>query len=390
MLVFISISTVLCVYRLIRHSRIPSILTPMSNFLNSRSRNERVTYSTGTGEEHELQSLTRVIRNHQATWNAGNDYVVLKPVSSRQRSFNDQEGQGSAAYLPDLIHEIECIFTDQSTGRKVYRGRLNGEEVAVKIFPINHPLRSQELEIWQSLPIHENLIRFVGMKFLLYKNQRVEPNVLTTPFYSPGSLQHYLVQNCLSIESLLLIATSIASGLDALHSQGVAHRDLTSSNILIENRNRKINCVINGFSKAFKNGFPKNDLLTISNIRYLPPEFLVEGADQGSCTLNDFMMADVYAFGLILWELLSRTAVQEYQVGTYMRPYSEIVPDDQLNIHRMRWSVVQQAQRPQVHEDWFKNKITHEMVQIMTSCWLQEKNSRPTIRDITYILKSHT
>ena len=58
----------------------------------------------------------------------------------------------------------ECIFNNKSAGRKVYRGYLDGAEVAAKTFwPLDQEAKTYELDILKSLPQQENVIRGRGV-----------------------------------------------------------------------------------------------------------------------------------------------------------------------------------------------------------------------------------
>ncbi|HUR34989.1 MAG TPA: protein kinase [Vicinamibacterales bacterium] len=97
----------------------------------------------------------------------------------------------------------------------------------------------------------------------------------------------------LTTERVLEIARQLCSGLAAAHAQGVLHRDLKPANILIDNHGRVI---ITDFGIAIlrEDGLQRK---LIGTPGYMAPEQLTPGATLTECT-------DIYALGLILYELL--------------------------------------------------------------------------------------
>ena len=94
----------------------------------------------------------------------------------------------------------------------------------------------------------------------------------------------------------LSIAEQIAAGVDEAHREGVIHRDLKSSNImLVPRKDGTIRAVITDFGIAaskdeeFKPG--------IGSLDYMAPERL---SDAGST-----QAADVYSFGVVLYEMVT-------------------------------------------------------------------------------------
>ncbi len=106
----------------------------------------------------------------------------------------------------------------------------------------------------------------------------------------------------LPVEKAIDIARDIAAGLAAAHELGVIHRDLKPANIMIDGRGR---AHITDFGLAIVSGDSQRRGLAGTPI-YMAPEQL--SADEVTTA------TDVYAVGLILWEMLSGKRL--YEPGT--------------------------------------------------------------------------
>lgn len=97
----------------------------------------------------------------------------------------------------------------------------------------------------------------------------------------------------LAPERVLEIARLLCAGLAAAHAQGVLHRDLKPANVLIDNHGR---AVLTDFGIAITRDQGAQTAL-VGTPGYMAPEQLQPGATLTECT-------DIYALGLILYELL--------------------------------------------------------------------------------------
>jgi serine/threonine protein kinase len=107
----------------------------------------------------------------------------------------------------------------------------------------------------------------------------------------------------LPLPLMVRLALQAAKGMHFLHSSGIVHRDLKSLNLLLD---AKWNLKVSDFGLTrFKGDLKKNaPAQQQGSIHWMAPETLSEQ------TGVDYVLADVYAFGIILWELLTR-----YQPG---------------------------------------------------------------------------
>lgn len=206
----------------------------------------------------------------------------------------------------ELVQATSNFMTENLIGKggssRVYKGYLpDGKELAVKILkPCEDVLKEfvMEIEMITSLH-HKNIISLFGYCF-------EDGNlILVYDFLSRGSVEDILYGNnkdpdIFGWSERYNVAVGVAEALEYLHgksSKPVIHRDVKSSNILL----------FDDFEPQLSDfGFAKWALTTSSQVTcidvagtfgYLAPEYFMYGK------VNDKI--DVYAFGVVLLELLS-------------------------------------------------------------------------------------
>uniref|UniRef100_A0A8D8R4L8 receptor protein serine/threonine kinase n=2 Tax=Cacopsylla melanoneura TaxID=428564 RepID=A0A8D8R4L8_9HEMI len=303
---------------------------------------------------------------------------------------NQVTTSGSGSGLPLLVQrsiarQIQLVETI-GKGRfgEVWRGRWRGENVAVKIFSSREE-RSwfREAEIYQTVMLrHDNILGFIAAD---NKDNGTWTQLwLITDYHANGSLFDFLNRSTIDVHGLIKMALSIATGLAHLHmeivgTQGkpaIAHRDLKSKNILVRSNGT---CAIGDLGLAVRHDIatdtvdiPLNN--RVGTKRYMAPEVLEESMNMSH--FDAFKRGDVYAFGLILWEMARRCNVgglyDEYQL-----PFYDCVPSDPT-IDEMRKVVCLDQIRPGIPNRWHACKELYLVLKIMQECWYPVATARPT------------
>ncbi|KAK0049949.1 activin receptor type-2A [Biomphalaria pfeifferi] len=264
----------------------------------------------------------------------------------------------------------------------VWKAQLPDQYVAVKIFPL------QDKQSWMSeidiynLPHmkQENILHFIG-------SERREDTLTTelwlvTEFHEKGSLCDYLKANTVTWAQLCHIGQTMTRGLAYLHDEipspihsqakpAIAHRDFKSKNVLLK---QDLTACIADFGLALKfepgKGFNETHP-QVGTRRYMAPEVL-EGA---ICFNRDsFLRIDMYACGLVIWELMTR-CTGDGPVKEYHLPFEAEV-GLQPTLEEMQTLVVTQKVRPAINPSWEKHPGLSKLISTVEECWDQDAEAR--------------
>lgn len=294
----------------------------------------------------------------------------------------DWVNSGSGSGLPLLVQRTiartiqlqECI----GKGRfgSVWRGRWRGENVAVKIFSSREE-RSwfREAELYQTVMLrHENILGFIAAD---NKDIGLWTELwLVTEFVANGSLFDYLSRCSVDVPSLCHMASGIAGGLAHLHMEiqglqgkpAIAHRDLKSKNILVK---ENLTCLIAdlGLAVRYDANADAIDIAPNNRVgtrRYMAPEVLDDTLNVAQ--FESFKRADVYAFGLVLWEMARRTKFAGHLIDDFQLPYFHEAPADPT-VEDMRLLVCDRGIRPAIPNRWSTHPVLSQMTSLMKECW---------------------
>ena len=229
---------------------------------------------------------------------------------------------GSGSGLPLLVQRSVArqvtLLEIIGKGRygEVWKGKWHGGYIAVKMFSsVDEQSWVRETQIYQTVMInHDNVLSFIASDVATIDS--TTRMWLITQYHHNGSLYDFLNNNTVDAEIMLSLARSAIAGIIHLHTEivgmnakpAIAHRDIKSKNILVK---ADYTCAIAdlGLAVIHRKELNQVDLDSKNNRvgtkRYMAPEVLDE--TMITTWFDSFKSVDVYAFGLVLWELCRRT-----------------------------------------------------------------------------------
>ncbi|XVE53564.1 hypothetical protein DITRI_Ditri03aG0012900 [Diplodiscus trichospermus] len=218
---------------------------------------------------------------------------------------------------------------------------------------------------------HSNVISLLGFssdnqtRFIVY--ELMQNGSLETQLHGPSH------GSSLTWHRRMKIALDTARGLEYLHEHcnpPVIHRDLKSSNILLDS---DFNAKLSDFGLAVTDAAQnKNNLKLSGTLGYVAPEYLLDGK------LTD--KSDVYAFGVVLLELL---------LGR--KPVEKLAPAQCQSI--VTWAMPQLTDRsklPNIVDPVIRNtmdlKHLYQVAAVAVLCVQSEPSYRPLITDVLHSL----
>lgn len=304
-------------------------------------------------------------------------------------------------YSSDLLNVDNlklCSMIGQGKYGTVWKGMINEQTVAVKLFPAQHKdFFLNEKDIY-CLPMMDSpyFLEYFGCD----ERRTLEDNIeylLVLSLAPFGCLQDWLTEHTATFEVYIKLARSVAGGISHLHTSinagnlfkpCIAHRDFNSRNILVKS---DLSCCISDFGFALKTFGPRYEwkgamtlaehksLNEVGTIRYMAPEIL-----EGAVNLRDCETAlkqvDIYGLGLVLWELYSRCH-EFYSVEEPMPPYKqpyEAEVGKMPSLEQMQILVSRQKVRPKFSTAWKRNVSAKIAKDTCEECWDHDPDARLT------------
>ncbi|KAL9230289.1 hypothetical protein vseg_005662 [Gypsophila vaccaria] len=258
---------------------------------------------------------------------------------------------------------------------RVYKAKLDSScSVAVK--KIDGGGQDAEKEFENEVELltkirHQNIITLLGYCF------HGDSKLLVYELMENGSLEDQLHGaprgSALTWHVRMKIALDIARGLEYLHEHcnpPVIHRDLKSSNVLLDT---EFNAKVADFGLAITNGpQSKNNIKLSGTLGYVAPEYLLDGK------LTD--KSDVYAFGVVLLELLlGRKPVEKAAPAQCQSIVTWAMPQltDRLKLPNIVDPVIRDTMDP---------KHLYQVAAVAVLCVQPEPSYRPLITDVLHSL----
>ncbi|KAH8379738.1 hypothetical protein KR009_006885, partial [Drosophila setifemur] len=280
----------------------------------------------------------------------------------------------------------------------VMKGLLHDQEVAVKIYPEeHHQYYVNERNIY-ALPLMDcpALLSYFGYDERCTMDGRMEYQLVLS--LAPlGCLQDWLIANTLTFSQCCGMLRSITRGISHLHTElrlgdqhkpCVAHRDINTRNVLVQ---ADLTCCIADFGFALKVFGSKYEykgemamaetksINEVGTLRYMAPELLEGAVNLRDCETSLKQM-DVYALGLVLWEVSTRCS-DFYAPGQatppYKAPYEQEV-GSHPSFDQMQALVVRHKARPLFPSGWGGGAAAKVVRDTCEDCWDHDADARLT------------
>ena len=193
------------------------------------------------------------------------------------------------------------------------------------------------------------------------------PFCIATEYITRGSLynavHHAEKAPVLDGTQLTIIALIVAIGIQSLHEKKIVHRDIKTLNILLDDNLLPHICDF-GISRELTDDLQGNSQEAgpvtgdIGTPNWMAPELF-------NTTGYDFKV-DVYAYGIMLWEMVTGAI-----------PFDKMPPFKIMN-------EVMNGGRPKIPEN-----TPSRLRSLISSCWAQNPQDRPTFDMIVKALKKH-
>ncbi|XP_038979762.1 serine/threonine-protein kinase STY46-like isoform X2 [Phoenix dactylifera] len=297
---------------------------------------------------------------------------VMKSSPAGEKSLIDHvqiPTDGTDVWEIDVRHlKFESIVTSGSYC-DLYHGTYCSQDVAIKVLKpecvdvqMQHEF-AQEVYIMRKVR-HKNVVQFIGactrppclcIVTVKFVRSFTEVPVSSSEFMPGGSIHDFLhkQKGVFKLPALLRVATDVSKGMNYLHQNNIIHRDLKTANLLMD-ENEVVKVADFGVARVKA----QSGVMTAETgtYRWMAPEV-------GEHKPYD-QKADVFSFGIVLWELLTGKV-----------PYEDLTP------LQAAVGVVEKGLRPIIPEH------THpKLAELLKRCWQQDPSIRPDFSEIFEML----
>nr|XP_028956535.1 uncharacterized protein LOC103417728 isoform X6 [Malus domestica] len=272
--------------------------------------------------------------------------------------FTDYYSEGA---IKEATRNYTCLNNPNEEGYgTVYHTELDGRAVAIKTCnsAIGDPfIQSQRLvhEAFVLLEIsHKNVERLLGCcletRWPIMVYDRTDALTLAEHFHRNRSK--------LSLESRMKIAAETAGALAHVHSRSVIHRDVKTTNILVDRTTHTVQVTGFGASRLLD----EDEVSTLPGTsRHLDPEYYLKSHD-------------VYSFGVVLVELLThQEAVSSNGSETSLaNDFVRSVQEDRLG----------QILDGEINRDKFSFEMAKKVSELAVTCLRSREEERPSMEKV--------
>lgn len=282
--------------------------------------------------------------------------------------------------LPDgiVVAGVEVVSEIERGGMAVvYRGRRvqDGHLVALKVGTAEAAARYQAEERFQNEARlgdalqHPNIVRPLQAGRLHGPGEFAGRMFLVTELVEGRTLSWLMLYNQQGMpqERALRLATQVAEAMVAMHEQGIVHRDLTPANIIVDDDDR-VHVIDFGLAYALgQDEVARSPDLTMEGATVGTPLYM---SPQQAMHLEPSGAFDVYAFGVMLYELLSGAA-----------PNSGLPPEEIVAVRCNPKSKLFPLRRG-------APEAPAELAELVERCLAYDALERPTAAEIVAFLKN--
>lgn len=272
----------------------------------------------------------------------------------------------------------DLIIGDGGFGA-VYKGSIDGGHIPVAIKRLKPTSLQGPHEFWTEIEMlsslhHRNVLSLIG-----FRNEGGEM-VLVYDYMANGNLRQHLYHTGnppLSWQQRLEICIGAARGLDYLHAGAehtIIHRDIKTTNILLD---------VNWVAKVSDFGLSKMGPTSVSrthvstNVKgtfgYLDPEYF--------WTQHLTEKSDVYAFGVVLFEVLCGRAAVDI----------ELEEEEEQSLAHWARQCSRNGTFDQIIDQYLMGKIAPNclrvFVMIADKCISEGRNERPKMSEVVWSLE---
>ena len=346
--------------------------------INNISLSKTNTHNNSINNSHKNTSKTKNTINNSTNSNNNNNnnniLTNLLPNNNKKITFKN--------FIQNLKNFFPCKFislNEISYSKKdliysndiceLFKGKCLHLNVCIKVYSKISKLEEKDKlnlqnEILISLLVnHPNIINIIGISLSL-DNETI---FIIEEYLIKNSLKNYLENKTVNLNLInkLNLIYDISKAIYYLHSREpkILHRDLKSSNILLDNN---LNCKLCdfGLSKLIYNNISNYQTNSTSTLYWMSPEFLCDGI------FNEF--SDIYSFAILIWEIMTRDTV----------PYKNV---NQMDFILGNKEIIDNK-RPETNLEIFNE--CPEIKDLIEKMWNTDWNKRPKIKDVVCVLEN--